>query len=97
MNNKLLLEWCILNNPGVKQDVFPNDTNLSDKYTTEEALEIMKFRYQLYINNPSYQRIKLVTGISEEFRIVLLENLSSIPCVEVEKTYKRIYNDSIYF
>ena len=36
MNNELLLEWCILNNPGVKQDVFPNDTNLSDKYTTEE-------------------------------------------------------------
>ena len=70
---------------------------IDDKYTTEEALEIMKFRYQLYINNPSYQRIKLVTGISEEFRIVLLENLSSIPCVEVEKTYKRIYNDSIYF
>lgn len=36
MNNELLLEWCILNNPGVKQDVFPNDTSISDKYTTEE-------------------------------------------------------------
>ena len=36
MNNKLLLEWCILNNPGVKQDVFPNDSSLSDKFTTAE-------------------------------------------------------------
>lgn len=36
MNNELLLEWCILNNPGVKQDVFPNDSSLSDKFTTAE-------------------------------------------------------------
>ena len=36
MNNELLLEWCILNNPGVKQDVFPNDSSLSDKFTTDE-------------------------------------------------------------
>lgn len=36
MNNELLLEWCILNNPGVKQDVFPNDASLSDKFTTDE-------------------------------------------------------------
>ena len=70
---------------------------IDDKYTRDEALEIMKYRYQLYTNNPSYAKIKLVSGISEEFRIVLLENLSNIPCVEIEKTYKRVYNDSLYF
>ncbi|MCR4840386.1 MAG: hypothetical protein K5848_02470 [Lachnospiraceae bacterium] len=70
---------------------------ISDEYTKEEALEIMAYRYQLYINNPSYAPIRVVTGVPEEFRIVILENQNVIPCVELTKSYKRIYNDSIYF
>jgi penicillin-binding protein 2 len=70
---------------------------ISDTYTDEEALQIMDYRYQLYINNPSYSSIRLVSDITEEFRIEILENQSIIPCVEISKSYKRIYNDAIYF
>ena len=70
---------------------------ISDKYTKEEALEIMAYRYQWYINNPSYASIRLVTGITEDFRVVILENQNIIPCVELTKSYKRVYNDSVYF
>lgn len=35
MNNKLLLEWCILNNPGVKQDIFPYDKR-EGNYTSKK-------------------------------------------------------------
>ena len=70
---------------------------ISDDYTVEQALTIMCYRYQWYINNPSYASIRVVSGISDEFRIVMLENQNLVPCVEISKSYKRIYNDSIYF
>lgn len=35
MNNELLLEWCILNNPGVKQDIFPYDKR-EGNYTSKK-------------------------------------------------------------
>lgn len=70
---------------------------ISDEYTREEALEIMSYRYQLFINNPSYAPIRVISGIDDKLRIALLENMSSIPCVEIVRTYKRVYNDSIYF
>lgn len=70
---------------------------IDDSYSMEEALEIMSYRYQLYINNPSYASIRVVTDISEEFRIVVMENQSIVPCVEISKSYKRVYNDAEFF
>lgn len=70
---------------------------IDDTYTTEQALEIINYRYQLYINNPSYAPIRIVSDISEEFRIVVMENQSIVPCVEISRTYKRVYNDAEYF
>lgn len=70
---------------------------IDDTYTTEEALEIMNYRYQLYINNPSYASIRVVSDISEDLRIIIMENQSIVPCIEISKSYKRVYNDAEYF
>ncbi len=70
---------------------------ISDSYTDEEAMEICAYRYQLYINNPSYSSIRLASDISEEMRIRILENQNIIPCVYISKSYKRIYDDAMYF
>ncbi len=70
---------------------------IDDSYTREEALEIMKYRYQMYINNPSYAPIRIVSDIPEDIRIIVMENQSIVPCVEISKSYKRVYNDAEYF
>ena len=70
---------------------------IDDKYTREEALEIMSYRYQLYINNPSYSSIRLVSDIPEDMKVVIMENLAVIPCIEISKSYKRVYKDAVYF
>lgn len=70
---------------------------IDDSYTTEQALKIINYRYQLYINNPSYAPIRIASDISEEFRIVVMENQSIVPCVEISRSYKRVYNDAEFF
>lgn len=59
MNNKLLLEWCILNNPGVKQDVFPNDANLDTNFTTDS--DYYRYGTKDYVGKKSQKELVLLT------------------------------------
>lgn len=58
MNNELLLEWCILNNPGVKQDVFPNDANLDTNFTTDS--DYYRYGTKDYVGKKSQKRTSLI-------------------------------------
>ncbi len=70
---------------------------ISSKFTTAEALEIMAYRYQLFILYPSYSSFRIVSDISEEARISFYENTTKIPGIEITKTSKRVYNHAEYF
>ncbi len=70
---------------------------ISDEYTTEEALEIMAYRYHLFILYPSYSSFRIVSDISEEARISFYENTTKIPGIEITKSSKRVYNEAEYF
>lgn len=70
---------------------------ISDSYTMSEALEIMAYRYQLFILYPSYSSFRIVSDISEEARISFYENTTKIPGIEITKSSKRVYNNAEYF
>lgn len=57
MNNELLLEWCILNNPGVKQDIFPDNTDTDDKFTTWD--DFYKYGLKDYVGDSSIARSEI--------------------------------------
>ena len=35
----ILLEWCILNNPGVKQDIFQDKADEGDQFSTQSDID----------------------------------------------------------
>lgn len=35
----ILLEWCILNNPGVKQDIFQDKADEGDQFSTQPDID----------------------------------------------------------
>ena len=35
----ILLEWCILNNPGVKQDIFQDKADEGDQFSTQADID----------------------------------------------------------
>jgi penicillin-binding protein 2 len=70
---------------------------ISDKYNLEDALEIMAYRYQLFILYPSYSSFRIVSDISDRARISFYENTTKIPGLEISKTTKRVYNNAEYF
>ncbi len=70
---------------------------INASYSTEEALEIMAYRYQLFILYPSYSSFRIVSDISEEARISFYENTTKIPGIEITKSSKRVYTNAEYF
>lgn len=70
---------------------------ISDKYSTADALEIMAYRYQLFTLYPSYTSFRIVSDISDEARISFYENTTKIPGLEITKSTKRVYNNAEYF
>ncbi len=70
---------------------------ISDDYSLEDALEIMAYRYQLFILYPSYSSFRIVSDISDEARISFYENTTKIPGIEITKSTKRVYNNAEYF
>ncbi len=70
---------------------------ISEKYSVEDALEIMAYRYQLFILYPSYSSFRIVSDISEDARISFYENTTKIPGIEITKSSKRVYNKAEYF
>ncbi len=70
---------------------------ISDEYSLEDALEIMAYRYQLFILYPSYSSFRIVSDISDRARISFYENTTKIPGIEITKSTKRVYNNAEYF
>lgn len=70
---------------------------IDESYSLEDALEIMAYRYQLFILYPSYSSFRIVSDISEEARISFYENTTKVPGLEITKTSKRVYDHSVYF
>ncbi|MBR5712536.1 MAG: hypothetical protein IKX54_02975 [Lachnospiraceae bacterium] len=70
---------------------------ISNDYMMEDALEIMAYRYQLFILYPSYSSFRIVSDISDEARISFYENTTKIPGLEITKSSKRVYNNAEYF
>ncbi len=67
-------------------------------YTKKEAFDIVMIRYNLSLN--AYQKYistTIATDISEETMAAIYESADTIPGVNITRTTKRIYNDSLYF
>ena len=83
----------------------PNDTpqekaqwNLPDQFSAEEVLLLCQYRSTLQAN--AYQRYNSITiakDVSEETVSQLLENVGVLQGIDVTETYKRVYNDALYF
>ena len=75
-----------------------NHFRIDDKYTDEEALEIMAVRYALFLNRlQAYMPITIASNIDEKTRVAVEENSADLPGVEVTTDTYRKYNDSYYF
>lgn len=70
---------------------------IDSKYSVEDALEIMAYRYQLYTLYPKYVSFRIVSDISDEARISFYENTTKVPGIEITKSSKRVYNNALYF
>ena len=70
---------------------------ISEIYSKEDALEIMAYRYQFFTMYPSYSSFRVVSNISDEARIIFYENTTTIPGLEITKSWRRIYLDAEYF
>lgn len=73
---------------------------ISDEYSKEDQLKIMKIRYTMATTPKSENeitQITLATDINEETRAAIKENLADLPGVEIKQETIRVYNDSKYF
>jgi len=72
--------------------------DISDKYTTEEAYEILAIRYELFMKRyTQYLSVTVASDINDELIAKIKENKADLPGVEIKEGYKRHYNDSKYF
>lgn len=71
--------------------------DISDDYTTEEALQIMAIRYAIYSNYPKYLQITVATQVSAETVAAVKENSRTLVGVTIKQESYRVYNDSFYF
>ena len=72
--------------------------NISDQYSTEEALKIMSVRYALWLNRyQQYMSVTIARDISNESVAELSENSSDLLGIDVVVDSIRVYNDAKYF
>ncbi|MBE5936697.1 MAG: hypothetical protein E7265_01550 [Lachnospiraceae bacterium] len=72
--------------------------DISDEYTTEEALDIMKIRYSMLINSyTKYIPIIVSSEVKNSTVIAIKENCAEMPGVSISEDTKRLYYDSKYF
>lgn len=71
--------------------------NISDEYSIEDTLRIMKIRYTLFTLVPQYSTFTLAQDVDEAVIAAILENSAELPGVEIEQHTARVYNDSIFF
>ena len=71
---------------------------LPETWTDEELLQIVSLRSALAANNfQRYNSITVAKNVSEESVSQLLENTATLPGIDVEEDYLRIYTNSRYF
>ena len=71
---------------------------ISDEYTTEEALEIMAVRFEIFLGRyEKYVPVTVATDVSEETVAAIKENSVDLPGVDIQEETHRVYNDSEYF
>lgn len=72
--------------------------DISDSYSVDDALKIMKIRFALLLN--TYNRgnpISVATNVNEKTVAAVLENSVDLPGAEIAEHTYRYYNDSKYF
>jgi penicillin-binding protein 2 len=85
------------------QDVFDylaseKQFNISDEYSTAEALEIMKVRYALWLNRfQQYISVTIARNISDKSVAEINENSAELLGIDVMVDSIRVYNDAEYF
>lgn len=64
---------------------------IDEKYTKEEALQIMAIRYQMFLNRyKKYLNITIASNIDEQTRVAIEENKGDLPGVDVTAdTYRK--------
>lgn len=71
---------------------------ISEDYSEEDALKIMKIRYELYLNRwKKYVQSTISTNINKKTVAAIKEANAELPGVEVIQETHRVYNDSEYF
>lgn len=71
--------------------------NISEEYSTKEALQIMAIRYAIFSNYPKYLQITVATQVSDATVAAVKENARNLPGVNIKQDSYRVYNDSEYF
>ncbi len=71
--------------------------NISEDYSIEDTLKIMKIRYNLFILWPQYSQFTLASNVDEATIAAIMENMAEMPGVEIQQQTSRVYNDSTYF
>ena len=72
--------------------------DLDEKYTKEDCLKIVTIRYALSLT--AYQKYMATTisyDINDYTMAAILESTEDLTGVEVQETYKRVYNNAKYF
>lgn len=71
--------------------------NISDEYSIEDTLRIMKVRYTLFTLVPQYATFTIAQNVDEATIAAIMENSAELPGVEIEQQTTRVYNDSTFF
>ena len=72
--------------------------DISDEYSTEDALKIMAVRYALWLNRfQQYVTVKIALNVSDASVAQITERKDELLGMDVQVDSTRIYNDSKYF
>ena len=71
---------------------------VSDSYTPEEKIKIVTIRYALSLTSyQKYVSTVIARDINEQTMAAILESTDDLTGLDVQETYKRVYNDAEYF
>jgi len=83
------------NNDNAKRN---RNFDISDEYSTADALKIMAVRYSLWLNRfQQYVTVKIALNVSEASVAQITENKDELLGMDVQVDSTRVYNDSKYF
>lgn len=75
-----------------------NNFEISEEYSTEDAMKILACRYKLWLNRyQQYVPVTIAEGISENSRAAIKENQDELLGMDVDVRSIRVYNDPEYF